>query len=107
MEIPSISAAELAAELAAGRPVRLLDVREPFELEISRLPGSLLVPMAELPARLGELDPEADWVVVCRTGNRSGRATAWLIGQGWARVRNLTGGLNAWSREVDPSMTQY
>lgn len=98
---------ELADELAAGaRPV-LLDVREADELEISRLPGIVHLPMGEVAERLGELDSTAPTVVVCRTGNRSGRVAEFLVGQGFTDVRNLVGGMNAWAEVVDPTMPTY
>jgi sulfur-carrier protein adenylyltransferase/sulfurtransferase len=98
---------ELASELAAGRRPVLLDVREADELEISRLEGIVHVPMGEIADRYGELDPAAPTVVVCRTGNRSGRVAAFLVAQGFTDVRNLVGGMNAWAEQVDRSMPTY
>lgn len=106
-EVPIVEAGELAAELAGPNPPRLLDVREAHELAICTLSPCEHVPLGALPARLGDLDPDADWVVICRTGNRSGHATTLLRSRGFARVRNLAGGLHAWSRVVDPSMPTY
>ena len=98
---------ELADELAGGaRPV-LLDVREAFELDISRLPDIVHVPIGEIAERSGELDPHAPTVVVCRTGNRSGHVAEFLVLRGFSDVRNLVGGMNAWAEEVDPSMAKY
>ncbi len=104
---PEVTPSELNAELNSPKPPLLLDVREADELEISALPNIVHIPMNELPQRLDELDREADIVVICRTGNRSGKVTAFLLGQGFARVRNLTAGMNGWATEVDPSVAQY
>lgn len=105
--VPEIDSPSLRAELDGPNPPRLLDVREADELEISHLPGIVHVPLASLPARLGELDREADWVVICRVGGRSAQATAFLMGQGFAHVRNLAGGMNGYAEAVDPSMPRY
>jgi rhodanese-related sulfurtransferase len=107
--VKQISAPELAGWLAdAGRskPV-LLDVREPWEHQTCRIEGSLLVPMGEVPARAGELDPDADIVVICHHGGRSMQVALFLGKQGFARVHNLAGGVDAWARSVDPSMPTY
>ena len=82
----------------------LLDVREPWEVERARLPGSLCIPLHEVPARLGELDAGAEIVVMCRVGGRSQRAAEYLAAQGFGRVSNLRGGIEAWAREIDPSL---
>ena len=101
-----ITARELARELAAGaRPV-LLDVREPMEFRINRLEGAILVPLGDLPVRLGGLDPSLDHVVYCHHGVRSVRAVEILRAAGF-RARNLSGGITAWIDEVDPSMLRY
>lgn len=105
--IPEITPLELAERLNQGAPVRLLDVREEVECQIAQLPGARIIPLGQLPARLDELDPEAQWVVFCRTGVRSARAADVLIKAGFTNVRNLRGGINAWAREVDRSMLQY
>lgn len=105
--IPEITPLELAERLNQGAPVRLLDVREEVECQIAQLPGARIIPLGQLPACLDELDPEAQWVVFCRTGVRSARAADVLIKAGFTNVRNLRGGINAWAREVDRSMLQY
>lgn len=105
--IPEITPLELAERLNQGAPVRLLDVREEVECQIAQLPGAHIIPLGQLPACLDELDPEAQWVVFCRTGVRSARAADVLIKAGFTNVRNLRGGINAWAREVDRSMLQY
>jgi rhodanese-related sulfurtransferase len=104
-----ITPRELKAWLEDGarpRPV-LVDVREPWEHAICALPGALEVPMSAVPARTGELDPAADTVVICHHGARSFQVGMFLERRGFARVYNLRGGLDAWAREVDPSMALY
>ncbi len=92
----------------AGRPgTLLLDVREAWELEIARLPESLHIPMNDLPARLGELERSRDVVVLCRSGGRSLAVARYLEAQGFRSVANLTGGILAWQRDVDPALATY
>lgn len=105
--IPEISPTELARELATDNPPRLLDVREGYELDVSRIDSVVHIPLGELPQRMDELDKDANWVIVCRSGARSGRATAFLLGQGFRSVRNLSRGMNGWSSDVDPTQPQY
>jgi adenylyltransferase/sulfurtransferase len=102
-----IEASELAERLARGEPVHLLDVREPHELEIARLPDSQLIPLGQLAARLSELDTADELVVFCKGGTRSARALELLVSAGFRKVKNLKGGINAWAREVDPSLPLY
>ncbi len=105
--VPEVDAVGLATELKGPNPPRLLDVREADELEVSQLDGIVHIPMGELAERLSELDRDSDWVVVCRTGGRSGRVTEALLANGFTRVRNLAGGMNGWARAVDPSVAVY
>ena len=88
------------------RPV-LVDVREPWEIEVCRLPESVHVPMNAIPARFGELDAEADTVLICHHGARSFQVGRYLEQRGFARVYNLHGGVDAWARAVDPTMATY
>ena len=97
----------LDAERRAGHPLVLVDVREPFEWEICRIPGSILMPLGELPRRVAELDPGAAVVTVCHTGVRSLDAARFLRGRGIANARSLRGGVAAWADEVDRSMARY
>src|SRR5256714_10606602 len=104
-----ISAPDLAAWLAdAGRerPV-LLDVREPWEYEKARIAGAQLVPMRELPARLEEIHQDKDVVAICHHGARSQQVALFLEKAGYTRVHNLAGGVDAWSRTVDPTVPLY
>jgi sulfur-carrier protein adenylyltransferase/sulfurtransferase len=87
--------------------VRLLDVREPHEYEISRIPGAELIPLAELPQRLRDLDSSEEIVLHCKSGARSMQALQLLRGAGFSRLKNLEGGINAYAREVDPSIPTY
>lgn len=105
--IPEIDPVSLRAELDGPNPPRLLDVRESDELEICKLDGVVHVPMGEIPSRLSELDREAEWVVICHGGTRSGRVTAFLQEQGFDKVRNLAGGMTGYSQKVDPSVPVY
>lgn len=102
-----IDVLEFSAWREAGRPHAILDVREPWEREICAFPGSLDIPMAEVPRRLGELSGDAPLVVVCHHGMRSRQVTQWLRAQGLNRVTNLSGGIDAWARIVDRSVSLY
>lgn len=102
-----IDAATLASWREAGVAHAVLDVREPWEVAIASLPGAMTVPMGEVPARLGDLPEKVPLVVLCHHGGRSMRVTAWLRGRGVARAVNLAGGIDAWSREIDPSVPAY
>ncbi len=102
-----ITPRELAQWLAEGRPVRVIDIREPHELAISRIPAAENVPYNRLLASFESWDRETPIVLVCRTGNRSGQAARVLREAGFQQVWNLRGGINAWAREVDPSQPEY
>lgn len=86
---------------------QIIDVREPWEHAICHLPGARLVPMDSLPQRLAELDPGCPTVVVCHHGVRSYQVALWLERSGFTDVVNLSGGIDAWARDVDPSMDTY
>lgn len=105
----SISARDLAAWLAdtSREKPQLLDVREPWEFERARIPGARLVPMREVPARLDEIDPDKDVVAICHHGGRSAQIAIFLEKNGYGRVHNLVGGVDAWSRTVDPAVPTY
>jgi len=102
-----ISPNELAEQMRNGNKPRLLDVREPHELDISQIAGAELMPLGQLPAHLSELDTADDFVVFCRTGSRSGRAVQLMRLAGFRKVKNLVGGINAWARQVDPTQPVY
>lgn len=102
-----ISPAELVERLKQPNPPLLLDVRSEVELQISKIPGSLHIPIEQLPLRLGELDKNREIVALCRNGTRSSRAVRQMKEAEFARVKNLTGGINAWARGVDKGMFEY
>ena len=108
-EVPEITATELKERLDRGDNLTIIDVREPNEWEIGNLEehGARLIPLAELPERLDEIDKQDDLVLQCRSGARSARALQFLRGQGYSRLHNLRGGILAWSDEVDPSIPKY
>ena len=108
MSLPAdISVAELQRMQRAATSFTLLDVRDDDELALASLEGAVHVPMEEVPARLGELSSAADIVVMCHSGGRSARVAAYLRQNGFASVANLAGGIDAWSREIDPSVPRY
>ena len=104
---PEITATELAGEMKDGADLLLVDVREPYEREICHIAGSVLVPLGELPARLVEIDSHRETVTYCHGGVRSMRALGILRAAGFASVRSLHGGIEAWSTEVDSTVPRY
>jgi len=104
---PDIDVLQLKAKLDRGDRFLLLDVREPHEHQLCRLPGAVLIPMREVPKRLEELDRNQEIVVYCRSGARSAKIAQLLRASGFPVVRNLTGGILAWSDKVDPSVPKY
>ncbi|WP_353808931.1 ThiF family adenylyltransferase [Agromyces sp. SYSU T00194] len=103
----ALSARELADEIAGGHPPLLLDVREPWELDVARLDGAINIPLGELAARLDELDRDERIVALCHLGVRSQHALHVLDHAGFADIRHLDGGLDAWSATVDPTVPRY
>ena len=105
----SITAPELAAWLAdpAREKPLLLDVREPWEFERARIAGAQLVPMREIPARLAEIDADREVVAICHHGGRSQQVAMFLEKSGYKKLHNLVGGVDAWSRTVDPAVPLY
>jgi len=103
-----ISVTEVAQLRAANTPFLLLDVREPWEIATAAIPGSTNIPMNEIPARANnELDPDTHIVVLCHHGARSLSVTAWLRREGWDNVQSMAGGIEQWSREIDPKTPRY
>jgi adenylyltransferase/sulfurtransferase len=98
---------ELDQLLKAGTPLKLVDVREPHELEISHIEGTQTIPLGQLASRTDELDPQDEIVLICKAGVRSTRALHILLGAGFRRLHNLKGGMNAWARQVDPTQPVY
>jgi len=105
--IRQIGPSELSGLMAGPAPPVLLDVREEWELSLASLPGVLNIPMAQIPDRLEELTGDRDIVVICHHGSRSLLVAAFLQQNGFDAVINLTGGIDAWSREIDLSVPIY
>ena len=105
----NVSARELADWLADEQRAKpmLLDVREPWEYGIAKIEGSDLVPMRAVPAKMTELDRDREIVCICHHGGRSAHVAMFLARQGFANVYNLTGGVDAWARQVDKNMPTY
>jgi molybdopterin/thiamine biosynthesis adenylyltransferase/rhodanese-related sulfurtransferase/molybdopterin converting factor small subunit len=103
----ALTSSELKAELDRGEVLTIIDVREPQEYQINRIPGSVLIPLGDLPKRYVELDPNANLVTQCKSGMRSAKAQEFLRSKGFTRVRNLTGGVLGWIDQVDPSQPKY
>ena len=106
-EIPEITPTELAERIRRGDDIDLIDVREPHELNIARIPNVRLIPLGTLAEQLPSLDSSREAVVICRTGARSGRAVQQLRAAGFRKVWNLAGGVHRWADEVDPSLPKY
>jgi adenylyltransferase/sulfurtransferase len=104
----NITPTELKARLDRGDTFRLIDVREPDEWAIARLPQAELIPLGQFQQRAAsELSPDEALILYCHHGVRSGRAHDYLKQQGYANVLNLTGGIDAWALQVDPTMKRY
>jgi adenylyltransferase/sulfurtransferase len=102
-----ITATELAERLTEGNGIKIIDVREPHELEISHIEGAEVIPLGQLASRMSELDSAEEIVLICKMGSRSIRALEVLHSAGFRKIKNLKGGINAWAREVDPSLPIY
>jgi rhodanese-related sulfurtransferase len=106
-DIVEIGPAALKARLQSPQPPLVLDVREPWERALAHLPGTVDIPMGEVPQRLGELPRDREIVVMCHGGVRSLRVAQFLAQNGFSRLANLTGGIHAWAGDVDPSVGTY
>ena len=102
-----ITPLELKARMDRGDDIFILDVREPHEFDIARIPGSTLIPLGQVAQRVDELNSTADIIVHCKMGGRSAKAQGILKEMGFSRVTNLAGGITRWSDEVDPSVPKY
>lgn len=98
---------EVLRRIQQGQTLQLVDVREPVELQISALPGAVLIPLTQLMQRLDEVDRDRPVVLFCRTGVRSVRALRLLTAQGYSQVFSLKGGINAWAEQVDSTIRKY
>jgi rhodanese-related sulfurtransferase len=108
MSLPrELRPAEVRQLLDEGKPIVILDVREPQEVALVRIAGSVHIPMNDVPGRLHELDPDADIVVYCHHGMRSANVCGFLQQRDFHSVANLAGGIDAWALTVDPSLPRY
>lgn len=107
MNVPEITPVELKQLIDSGKPPYILDVREPHEFQICRIPGSVLIPLGDVAARMNELNTADDIVVHCRSGARSAKAVEFLERSGFRKIKNLKGGILAWSDQVDPTVPKY
>jgi rhodanese-related sulfurtransferase len=105
--VPEINALELAQRLAAPNPPIIIDVRELDEYQYCRIEGAQLKPLGCIEQWSAELDREAEYVLMCHVGGRSGQATGYLQRLGFKHVLNLRGGIDAWSATVDPKVPRY
>ena len=106
---PVAQPSEVAARWARGEAIRLLDVREPHEHAFVALPSSLVIPLGNLPDRIQDLEGwrELEFIVYCHHGVRSAHAVACLRSQGFGKARNLSGGIDRWSLEIEPTLARY
>jgi len=104
--IPQMSVKELKQRLDKGDNLYVLDVREPWEYQVANI-GGHLIPLNDLPRRVGELNPDQEIIVQCKSGGRSQRAAEFLARNGFEKIHNLAGGILAWSSEVDPTIPRY
>jgi rhodanese-related sulfurtransferase len=103
-----ITATELKQRLDEGDDIQIIDVREPAEVAVARLPNSIHIPLAQVLSRMSEIDPARETVVHCKMGGRSAKAIEALTQAGFqGKLSNLKGGITAWSNDVDPSVPKY
>jgi rhodanese-related sulfurtransferase len=107
MPIKQLRASELQTKIQDKEALFLLDVREPFEFEHAHIAGSVLIPLNQVPQRLGEIDFDKEIVAICHHGQRSMQAANFLSQVGFKHVSNLVGGIDAWSLECDSSLARY
>jgi sulfur-carrier protein adenylyltransferase/sulfurtransferase len=107
MSDTEIDAVALKARLDRGDKFQFIDVREPNEYQIASIPGAKLIPLGDVPKRVGELDPNTEVIVHCKMGGRSAKACDFLRQSGFKNVKNMLGGITAWSDKIDPSVPKY
>ncbi len=103
----TITPRELKDRLDKGEKIVLVDVREPWEYSMAKIEGAILIPLGTLPQSLDKLDRAAEIVAHCHHGMRSADAVGFLLQQGYANVKNLVGGIDAWSLQIDPTVPRY
>lgn len=106
-ESEEITVQELKARMDRGDKLNIIDVREPYEYAIARIPGTKLIPLGQIGERAGELDPKEEIILHCRSGKRSADALNILKSKGFTRLKNVIGGTLAWSDQIDPSVPKY
>jgi adenylyltransferase/sulfurtransferase len=107
-QMPEITATELKQRLDQGDDIQIVDVREPHEVAIAKIPNSIHIPLAQVVNRMSEIDPARETVVHCKMGGRSAMAIQGLTRAGFTgKLLNLAGGITAWSNDVDPSVPKY
>ena len=104
--LSEIDPIELKRRLSKGDKPLIVDVREPWEIASASLTGTVNIPMGDIPSRRGELDPERETIIMCHHGVRSAQVAMYLTRNGFGRILNLAGGIDAWS-EIDPSVPRY
>ena len=103
-----VAPADVKRRLDAGEPLRLIDVREPFERQIASIEPSRLIPMNTVPQHLAELDDDgSSYIVICHHGVRSLNVANWLRQQGVENCQSMSGGIDQWSLQIDPSVPRY
>jgi rhodanese-related sulfurtransferase len=102
-----IEVAGLRDLISSGVEIQLIDVREPWEVELCRIAGSRSIPLGDLQRRAAEVDADKTTVVICHHGMRSYHATMWLRQNGFDNALNLSGGIDAWARDIEPGMQRY
>ena len=107
MTVKQLSATDLKNKIQQEEKLFLLDVREPHEFKYAHIANSVLIPLNQIPARLDELDPQQEIVVICHHGMRSQQAANYLFQSGYKNIANLTGGIDAWSCTCDSSVRRY
>jgi rhodanese-related sulfurtransferase len=105
--VAEVTVKQLKSRWDAGEQPLIIDVREAWELGVASLPGVTHMPMGEIATRVAELDPARETIIMCRSGGRSMQVAKFLQQQGFTQVANLTGGILAWSAEIDPNVAQY
>ena len=103
----TITPRELKDRLDKGDHIFILDVREPWENSLAKIEGAVLIPLGSLPHSLDKLDRNVEIVAHCHLGMRSADATGFLLQQGFSNVKNLVGGIDAWSVQIDPTVPRY
>ena len=109
MTVPQVTPTAFRERWPEGvhEQITLLDVRETVEIRLATVPDTLQIPMTEVPARLAELSNDKTIIVMCHSGVRSQRVAEFLLASGFDDVFNLTGGIDAWSQEIDPTVERY